>query len=112
MTPLSFKLVAARLNISNDKGPDLTSVAVMGKGSSQNGWNGIEVVVEGFVISIWRFGTDTGGRMSSSGRVCDSWETATEVIAFSLFCEGVSSDNMGNKEFSVCFINQGRNQFD
>ena len=39
--------------------------------------------------------------MSSSGGVCDSLETATGVIAFSLFCEGVSSDNMGNKEFSV-----------
>ena len=39
--------------------------------------------------------------MSSSGGVCDSQETVTGVIAFSLFCEGVSSDNMGNKEFSV-----------
>ena len=39
--------------------------------------------------------------MSSSGGVCDSQETATGVIAFALFCEGVSSDNMGNKEFSV-----------
>ena len=39
--------------------------------------------------------------MSSSGGVCDSRETATGVIAFLLFCEGVSSDNMGNKEFSV-----------
>ena len=51
MTPLSFKLVAAQLNISNDKGPDLTSVEVMGEGSNRNGWNGIDVVVEGFVIS-------------------------------------------------------------
>ena len=57
MTPLSFKSVAARLNISNDKGLDLTLVEVMGEGSSQNGWNGIDVVVEGFVISIWSFGT-------------------------------------------------------
>ena len=54
----------------------------MGEGSSQNGWNGIDVVVEGFVISIWSFGTDTGGRMSSSGGVCDSQETVTGVIAF------------------------------
>ena len=46
-------------------------------------------------------GMDTGGRMSSSGGVCDSWDTATGVIAFSLFCEGVSSDNISNKEFSV-----------
>ena len=52
MTPLSFKLVAARLNISNDKGPDLTLVEVMGEGSNQNGWNGIDMVVAGFVISI------------------------------------------------------------
>ena len=28
-------------------------------------------------------------------------ETATGVITFSLFSEDVSSDNMGNKEFSI-----------
>ena len=35
------------------------------------------------------------------GGVCDSLETVTGVIIFSLFLEDVSSDNMGNKEFSV-----------
>ena len=49
---LSFKLVAAQLNISNDKDPDLTLVEIMDEGSNQNGWNRIDMVVEGFVISI------------------------------------------------------------
>ena len=52
MIPLSFKSAAAQLNISKDKGLDLTLVKVIGKGSNQNGWNGIDVVVEGFVVSI------------------------------------------------------------
>ena len=52
MTPLSFKSVAARLNISKDKGPVLTLVEVIGEGSNQNRWNGIDMVVEGFVVSI------------------------------------------------------------
>ena len=47
------------------------------------------------------FGTNTGGRTSSSGGVCDSWGTATDVRAFLIFCEGASSDNMGSKESSV-----------
>ena len=59
MTPLSFKSVAARLNISKDKGPALMSVEFIGNGSNQNG---IHVVVEGFAVSIWSFGTVTGGR--------------------------------------------------
>ena len=62
---------------------------------------GTFIVVEGFLVAIWSCGTSTGGRISSSGGVCDSWETATGVITFSLFCEDVSFDNMGNKEFSV-----------
>ena len=36
-----------------------------------------------------------------SGGVCDSLETVAGVIIFSLFLEDVSSDNMGNIEFSV-----------
>ena len=53
MTLLSFRsAVAARLNISKDKGPVLTSVQVIGDGSNQNGLNGIDAVVEGFVVSI------------------------------------------------------------
>ena len=59
------------------------------------------MVVKGFLVSIWSHGTNTGGRISSSGGVWDSGETATGVITFSLFCECVSSDNMGNKEFSM-----------
>ena len=52
MIPLSFKSVAARLNISKDKGPVLTPVEFIGNGSNQNGWNGIDAVVEGFAVSI------------------------------------------------------------
>ena len=49
--------------------------------------------------------------MHSSGGVFDSQETATGVIAFLLFCEVVSSDNMGNKQFSmgVFSIKEGTN---
>ena len=49
MTPLSFKSVAAQLNISKDKGPVLMSVDFICNGSNQNG---IDVVVEGFAVSI------------------------------------------------------------
>ena len=52
MIPLSFKSVVAQLNISKDKGLVLTLVEVMGYGSNQNGWNGIDTVVEGFAVSI------------------------------------------------------------
>ena len=52
MTPFSFKSVAAQLNISKDNSPVLKSVEVMGDGSNQDGWYGIDRVVEGFVVSI------------------------------------------------------------
>ena len=52
MIPFSFKSVAAQLNISNDKGPVLTLVEVNGDGSNWDGWYGIDMVVEGFVVSI------------------------------------------------------------
>ena len=42
----------------------------------------------------------TGGRISSSSVVCDRLETVVGVIIV-LFLEDASSDNMGNKEFSV-----------
>ena len=71
MIPFSFKSVVARLNISNDKGPVLTSVEVMGDGSNQDGWYEIDMVVEGFVVSIQSFGTNVGGKVSSSSGVCD-----------------------------------------
>ena len=80
--------------------PVLTLVVVIDDGSNQNGWYGIDAVVEGFVVSIWSFGTNVGGSISSSSGVCDGWETATGETTSSL-CEGVSSDNMGSKEFSV-----------
>ena len=61
------------------------------------------MVVEDLLASIWSHGTNTGGRISSSSGVWDSGETATGVItfSFSLFCEDVSSDNLGNKEFRM-----------
>ena len=52
MIPLSFKLLAARLNISKDTGPVLTLVVVIDDGSNWDGWYGIDMVVEGFVVSI------------------------------------------------------------
>ena len=52
MIPLSFKSVAVQLNISKDKDLVLTSVEVIGDGSNWKGWNGIDVVVEGFAVSI------------------------------------------------------------
>ena len=52
MIPLSFKSVVAQLNISKDTGPVLTLVVVIDDGSNWNGWYGIDVVVEGFVVSI------------------------------------------------------------
>ena len=100
MIPFSFKLVVAWLNISKDTGQVLILVVVIDDGSNQDGWYGIYIVVEGFVVSIWSFGTNVGGIISSSGGVCEEWETATGEITSSL-CEGISSDNMGSKEFSV-----------
>ena len=52
MTPSSFKSVAAQLNISKFNGPVLKSAEVMGVGSNQDGWYGIDRVVEVFVVSI------------------------------------------------------------
>ena len=44
----------------------------------------------------------TGGRISSSSVVCGRVETVVGVIiVLVLFLEDASSDNMGNKEFSV-----------
>ena len=101
ITPFSFRSVEAWFVISKDNGFVLQSGDVIGIGSNWDGWYGIDMVVEGLVDSIWSFGTITGGSMSSPGGVCDSWGTATDVRAFLLLCEGVSSDNMGSKEFSV-----------
>ena len=70
MTPLSFKSLAAWLNISKDNGPVFMSFEFnFGDESKQMG---TFVVVEGFSVSIWSHGTNTGGRISSSSGVCDS----------------------------------------
>ena len=52
MILFSFKSVAARLNISKDMGTVLTLVVVIDDGSNWGGWYGIDMVVEGFVVSI------------------------------------------------------------
>ena len=93
------KPVAAWLNISKDNGPVM--ILVDFNFGDESNWRGIFVVVKGFLAAIWSHGTSTGGRISSASGVCDSWGTATGVITFSLFCEDVSFDNMGSKEFSV-----------
>ena len=51
-------------------GPVLTLVVVIDDGSNQDSWYGIDMVVEGFVVSIQSFGTNVGGSISSSGGVC------------------------------------------
>ena len=113
ISPFSPKSVATRLNISNDSGPVFISVILFF--SNESSQRGILVVVEGLSASIWSHGANTGGRISSSSGVWDSGETATGVItfSFSLFCEDVSSDNMGNQQRVQhgCFLIQGRNQF-
>ena len=42
------------------------------KFGDESNQRGTFVVVEGFSVSIWSHGTITGGRISSSGGVCDS----------------------------------------
>ena len=70
MTPLLLKSLAAQLNISKDNGPVFMSFEFnFGDESNQRG---TFVVVEGFSVSIWSFGKNTGGRISSSGGVCDN----------------------------------------
>ena len=70
MIPFSFKSVVVQLNIYKDTGPVLTFVVVIDDGSNRDGWYGIDMVVEGFVVSIQIFGTNVGGSISSSGGVC------------------------------------------
>ena len=97
--PFVLRSLAALLNISNDTGSDLTSFALSsGVGSRQRGSS---IVLEGISVAAWSHGTNTGGRISFFGGVCDSLETVTGVITFSLFLEDVNFDNMGNKEFIV-----------
>ena len=59
-----------QLNISKDTGPVLTFVVVIDDGSNWDSWYGIDMVVEGFVVSIQSFGTNVGGSISSSSGVC------------------------------------------
>ena len=58
-------------------------------------WYGTDIVVSDF--SICSFGTNTGGRTSSSGGGCGSQGTVTGVRAFLIFGECACSDNMGSK---------------
>ena len=69
--PFSFKSVVVQLNISKDTRPVLTLVVVIDDGSNQDGWYGIDMVVEGFVVSICSFGTNVGDSMSASSGVCE-----------------------------------------
>ena len=71
MIPFLFKSEAVQLNISKDMGPVLTFIVVIDDGSNWDGWYGIDMVVEGFVVSIRSFGTNVGGSISSSGGVCE-----------------------------------------
>ena len=84
------------MNISKDNGP----VSIDFNFSDGFDQRGI-FVVEGFSVSIWSRGINTGSKVSSSSGVYDSWETVTGVLTLALFSEDVSSDNMGNKESSV-----------
>ena len=89
------------MNFSNDMGLDITSFgANFGFGSIC--MDSSIALVEGVVVVTSSHGTSTGGRISSSGGVCDRLETVVGVIiVLFLFLEDVSSDNMGNKEFNV-----------
>ena len=65
------------------------------------GLYGIEQYHLMVTCSFVLFGTNTGGRISSSGGGSSHQGTATVVRAFLVFCEGACSDNMGNKESNV-----------
>ena len=86
--PLSFRSVAAQLNISNDIG--LVAAEVEGSGSI-----GVARYGTGGELVICSFGTNTGGSIGSSKRGCGCQGTATVVRAFLVFC-GTCSDNTGN----------------
>ena len=100
MIPFDLKSLVALLNISNDTGLEFIVLALNFDVDSVYMGSSI-VLVEGIAVDVWSHGTNRGGRINSSGGVYDSLETAAGVITFSLFLEDVSSDNMGNKEFSV-----------
>ena len=51
-------------------GPVLILVVVIEDGSNGDGCYGIDMVVEGFAVSICSFGTNVGGSISSSSGVC------------------------------------------
>ena len=63
------------------------------------GLYGTEIFAGG--LFICSFGTNTGGRTSSSGGVCSCRGTSILLRAFLVFCEGACFDNMGNKESNV-----------
>ena len=89
----------ALLNIFKDTGSVVKSFGIcFGPGSIQMDWS--IALVEGVDVATQSHGTSTGGRTSSSSVVCGWVEIAVGVIIV-LFLEDASSDNMGNKEFSV-----------
>ena len=68
ITPFSFRLVAARLNISKDIGSDWYLVVVEVEGRGSTGVACYETAGDGLVIC--HFGINTGGRISSSDVGC------------------------------------------
>ena len=64
-------------------------VEVAGSGSIWVVWYGTVAFVGG--LFICSFGTNTGGKTSSSGGGCGCQGTATVVRAFLVFCEGQHS---------------------
>ena len=91
ITPLLFRSVAARLNISNDIG----SVAAEVDGSGSIGVT--RCGTAGGDLAICSFSTKTGGNIGSSEEGGGCRGTATAFLAF---CN-TRSDNMGNKECKV-----------
>ena len=72
---------------------------VEGNGSIWVVWYGTVAFASGLFIDS--FGTNTGGKKSSSGRGGGCQGTMTVVREFLAFCGGACSDNMGNKESNV-----------
>ena len=92
MTPLLSKSLVAQLNNSKDNGSFVIESRHRG------------VCLLKLMFYLWLFKVVEPIQVvtiSSSGGVCDSLETVTGVIPFLLFSEDVSSDNIGNKEFSM-----------
>ena len=87
------------MNISNDSGSEVYSVAVE---VESNGSIGVaQYGTAGGDLVICSFSTNTGGSIHSSGGGCGCRGIAIVVRALLAFCDGACSDNMGNKESKV-----------